>query len=47
MESNNDQEVIKLLDNGLIYDFENIVHNWQYVYDNIDNNNLINSKEFP
>ncbi|KAK6875700.1 Actin-related protein 4 [Candida tropicalis] len=47
MESNNDQEVIKLLDNGLIYDFENIVHNWQYVYDNIDNNNSINSKEFP
>lgn len=40
-------DVFTLMDNGLIYDFENIVHNWQYVYDNIDNNNSIDPKEFP
>lgn len=47
MENNSEQQVMKLLDDGLIYDFDNIVHNWQYVFDNVDNNNPINSSEFP
>ncbi|EMG46864.1 ARP4 Actin-related protein 4 [Candida maltosa Xu316] len=47
MESHNDQEVMKLLDNGLVYDFDNLEHNWQYVYNNIDNHNSIDPKEFP
>lgn len=42
-----ENEVMTLLDNGLIYNFDNIVHNWQYVYDNIDNHNAIDAKEFP
>ena len=47
MENNSEQQVMKLLDDGLIYDFDNIVYNWQYVFDNVDNNNPINSSEFP
>lgn len=39
--------VSTLLEDGLIYNFDNIVHNWRYVYNNIDNHNLIDSKEFP
>ncbi|KAK6200259.1 general RNA polymerase II transcription factor [Scheffersomyces amazonensis] len=40
-------EVMTLLDNGLIYDFDNIVKNWQYVYNNIDNYSPVDSKEYP
>ncbi|KAI3403901.2 hypothetical protein KGF56_003331 [Candida oxycetoniae] len=47
MDKYSQNEVSTLLDNGLIYNFDNIVHNWQYVYDNIDNHNGIDSKEFP
>ena len=36
-----------LIENGLIYDFENIVHNWQYVFDNVDNHNAVDLKDFP
>ncbi|CAK9438645.1 uncharacterized protein LODBEIA_P28690 [Lodderomyces beijingensis] len=39
--------VSTLLENGLVYNFDNIVHNWQYIYDNIDNHNPIESKEYP
>ncbi|KAK6456292.1 general RNA polymerase II transcription factor [Scheffersomyces xylosifermentans] len=42
-----ENEVMTLLDNGIIYNFDNIVHNWNYVYDNIDNQNPIDAKEFP
>lgn len=47
LEANCQNEVMTLLDNGLIYNFDNIVHNWQYVYDNIDNHNPIDPKEYP
>lgn len=40
-------EVYTLMDNGLIYDFDHIEHNWQYVYDHLDNDHKIDSKEFP
>lgn len=42
-----DGEIMTLLENGIIYNFENIVNNWHYVYDNVDNHNAINSKDFP
>lgn len=40
-------DVMTLMDNGLIYDFDNIVHNWQYIYDHVDNDNSIDPKEYP
>jgi actin-related protein 7 len=40
-------EVMTLMDNGLVYNYDNILHNWQYVYDNIDNNNGVDPKEYP
>ncbi|CAI5757552.1 unnamed protein product [Candida verbasci] len=47
MLNNPNLEVMTLLDNGLVYNFDRIVDNWSYVYDNIDNNNGIDSKEYP
>ncbi|KAI5955819.1 hypothetical protein KGF54_001321 [Candida jiufengensis] len=47
MNSNAQYPVSTLLEDGVIYNFENIVHNWRYVYDNIDNHNSINSKDYP
>lgn len=47
IDANPENEVMTFMDNGLIYNFDNIVHNWRYVYDNIDNNNPINPKEYP
>ncbi|EGW34946.1 uncharacterized protein SPAPADRAFT_48009 [Spathaspora passalidarum NRRL Y-27907] len=47
LEANCQNEVMTLLDNGLIYNYDNIIHNWQYVYDNIDNHNPIDAKEYP
>ncbi|CUM46733.1 uncharacterized protein AC631_02415 [Debaryomyces fabryi] len=47
IDENPESEIMTFMENGLIYNFDNIVHNWQYVYDNIDNNNPINAKEFP
>ncbi|CAN3354419.1 actin [Diutina catenulata] len=41
------EEVMTLLDNGEIYDFDKIVHNWQYVYDNVDNGSAVNPQEYP
>lgn len=41
------KDVMTLLQNGLIYNFDHIVDNWNYVYDNIDNRNSISSKEYP
>lgn len=40
-------EIMTLLENGLIYNFDNVVKNWNYVYDNIDNHNAVNAKDFP
>ncbi|KAI5966277.1 uncharacterized protein KGF55_000586 [Candida pseudojiufengensis] len=47
MEQNSQYPVQTLLEDGVIYNFDNIVHNWRYVYDNIDNYNSINSKDYP
>lgn len=40
-------EVFTLLENGIIYDFDNITKNWEYVYDNLDNGHKLDSLEFP
>lgn len=40
-------EVMTLLENGLIYNFDNIVHNWEYVYANLDGGNGVDPKEHP
>ncbi|ODV80348.1 actin-domain-containing protein [Suhomyces tanzawaensis NRRL Y-17324] len=42
-----EHEVMTLIDNGLIYDFENIIHNWEHVYKHIDNLSPIDAKEYP
>ncbi|CUM63065.1 uncharacterized protein PRCAT00000630001 [Priceomyces carsonii] len=42
-----ENEVMTLMENGLIYNYDHIIDNWNYVYENIDNNNSINPKEFP
>lgn len=42
-----ENEVYTLMDNGTIYDFDHIVQNWEYVYDHLDNDHKIDSKEFP
>lgn len=40
-------EVFTLLENGIIYDFDNVTKNWEYVYDNLDNSHKLDSLEFP
>lgn len=40
-------EVMTLLDNGLIYNFDNIVHNWEHVYSSLDGGNGADAKEHP
>ncbi|KAI5962010.1 hypothetical protein KGF57_001550 [Candida theae] len=47
MEKYSQNPVSTLLEDGLLYNFDNIAHNWRYVYDNIDNHNAINSNEYP
>lgn len=42
-----ENDVYTFMDSGTIYNFDNIIHNWQYVYDNLDNKEPLNSKEFP
>lgn len=42
-----ENEVMTLMENGVIYDFENIVHNWRYAYNNIDNGSPVDPKEYP
>ncbi|CAH6722877.1 actin-related protein 7 [[Candida] jaroonii] len=42
-----ENEVMTLMDNGLIYDFDNIIHNWRYVYDNLNNGYSIDPKDYP
>lgn len=42
-----DLEVMTLLDNGLVYDWENIVKNWEFVYLSLDGGNGVESKDHP
>lgn len=42
-----DLEVMTLLDNGLIYDWENVVKNWEHVYANLDGGNGVASLDHP
>lgn len=42
-----ENEVMTLMENGVIYDFENIVHNWRYAYNNVDNGSPVDPKEYP
>lgn len=47
IEANSQGEVMTVMDNGLIYNFDKVVDNWQYVFDNIDNGSSIEAKEYP
>lgn len=47
IETNPEGEVMTVFDNGLIYNFDHIVDNWNYVYDNIDQGNKVDSKDYP
>lgn len=42
-----EEEVMTVMDNGVIYDFDRIANNWQYVYDTIDNGAGVSPKEYP
>ncbi|KAK6463181.1 general RNA polymerase II transcription factor [Scheffersomyces coipomensis] len=47
IDSQPENEIMTLLDNGIIYDFDHIVKNWEYVYNNVDSHSSIDSKEYP
>lgn len=42
-----ENEIMTLMDGGLIYNYDHIIDNWNYVYDNVDNSNPVSSKDFP
>uniref|UniRef100_A0A0L0P4P2 Actin n=1 Tax=Candidozyma auris TaxID=498019 RepID=A0A0L0P4P2_CANAR len=42
-----DLEVMTLVDNGIVYNFEHIAKNWEYAYENLDSGNGVDSKEHP
>ncbi|CAK7896109.1 actin-related protein 7 [[Candida] anglica] len=42
-----ENEIMTLLDNGLVYNWDNVIHNWQYAYDNLDSSSPIDPKEYP
>lgn len=45
--SHPDLDVMTLVKDGLIYDYENIASNWQYAYDSLDNGNGVDPKDHP
>lgn len=42
-----DLEVMTLLENGLVYNYDNIVHNWQHAYSALDSGNGADPKDHP
>lgn len=44
---NPDSEVMTLIDDGVIYNTDNIIHNWNYAYDNLDGGNGVASSDHP
>lgn len=40
-------EVMTLLDNGVVYNFDHIVHNWNHVYKQLDGGNGADPKDHP
>lgn len=42
-----DLEVMTLLENGVVYNFDNIVYNWEHVYSSLDGGNGVDSKDHP
>lgn len=45
--SNPSVEVMTLLDDGLIYNFDGVTRNWSHVYQHLDNGAEVNSNEYP
>ncbi|RKP31250.1 actin-domain-containing protein [Metschnikowia bicuspidata] len=44
---NPSSEVMTLVEDGVVYNTNNIVHNWQYAYDNLDGGNGVVSSDHP
>lgn len=42
-----DLDVMTLLENGLVYNFDHIVHNWEHVYSSLDGGNGVDASEHP
>lgn len=42
-----ESEVMTLVEDGLVYNTDNVVHNWQYAYDNLDGGNGVPSSDHP
>lgn len=45
--NNPDSEVMTLVEDGVIYNTDNILHNWNYAYDNLDGGNGVVSSDYP
>lgn len=42
-----DLEVMTLVDNGVVYNYDHVVSNWEHVYENLDAGNGVDSKDHP
>ncbi|KAF3992296.1 hypothetical protein FT663_02353 [Candidozyma haemuli var. vulneris] len=42
-----DLEVMTLVDNGIVYNYDHIVSNWEYAYENLDSGNGVDAKDHP
>jgi actin-related protein len=40
-------EVLTLVDDGLVYNWDNVIHNWQYAYDHLDSASPLDPREYP
>lgn len=47
LEKSPGSEIMTLVDDGVIYNTENIIHNWNYVYHNLDGGNGVSSSDHP
>lgn len=47
VEKHPENEIMTLMDDGNIYNFDNLDHVWKHVYDNVDNGQAVSSKEHP
>lgn len=44
---NSESEVMTLVEDGVIYNTDNIIHNWNYAYDNLDGGNGLVASDHP
>lgn len=47
LNSRPDLEVMTLVDNGIVYNYDHVASNWEYVYENLDSGNGVDAKDHP